>query len=220
MSCGRCTRQPPARGGIQVPGTRSWTVARPGSTASICWSTSSICVPRPAQQALIRAFCAMRVRDNEDLPLAGTDYVTTKTCHQQALTRACLRYNTIISLEIGPGCTEKPNYLDSGYDTKSSLGSTHDNGIDSIGSIHGEIETARPFSGPANLCCQPTTTSSKNLILNHLLSVFESLLNLCLEFFQRDVSMGCVTPHPLSRCHVFSWSSQRRAETWEHSQSM
>ena len=61
---------------------------------------------------------------------------------------------------------------------------------------------------------EPTTTSSKNLILNHLLLVFESLLNFRLEFVQRDVCIGCVTPHHLLRCHMLSWSGQRREEIW------
>ena len=36
-------------------------------------STSSVCAPRPARQALTRALCAMRIRDCEDLPPTGTD---------------------------------------------------------------------------------------------------------------------------------------------------
>ena len=85
----------------------------------------------------------------------------TKTCHRQALTRAFLRYNTRDSLGICPRCTEKPNYIVL----------AHDNGVDSIGTIHDEIKAARPFflRGPANLCCQrclflldPTTASSNN----------------------------------------------------------
>ena len=41
--------------------------SRPMSlSVSTSWSTSSICVPRPAQQALTRAVCAVRIRDCED----------------------------------------------------------------------------------------------------------------------------------------------------------
>ena len=71
--------------------------------------------------------------------------MTTKTYQRQALTRAFLRCNTRGSLGIGPRCNEKPNYPDS----------AHDNGVDSIGSIHDDIKAARPlFKGPAILCCQ------------------------------------------------------------------
>ena len=75
--------------------------------------------------------------DYEDLPPAGTDSRFFALCGYVTLK------------------TEKPNYLDSVCDTKSGLGSTHVNGIESIGFIHGEIKTTRHFfQGPANVCCQ------------------------------------------------------------------
>ena len=67
---------------------------------------------------------------------------------------------TTFTSVICPRCTEKANYLDS----------AHDNGVDSIGSIHDEMKAARLlFLGTCELMLSetsflldPTTTSSNN----------------------------------------------------------
>ena len=132
--------------------------------------------------------------------------------HSRHWTRACLRYDTRISVEIGPGCTEKPNYLDTRSTTQSPALDPRTT-MELTALAPSTVRSSRHglFVGPAKLCCQlrrffvgRQPRPAKNLILNRVLSVFESLLNLYFEFFQRDVSMGCVTTHLLLRYHVFS----------------
>ena len=85
---------------------------------------------------------------------------------------------TTFTSVICPRCTEKANYFDS----------AHDNGVDSIGSIHDEMKAARLLflKGLANLCCQrrlflldPTTTFSKNFNFEQPLLVIRVSVERC-----------------------------------------
>ena len=123
FDCGRCTSWlPPARGGIQVPGTRSSPMASPCSrplslSASSSWSTSSICVQSPVldkqpdAQWRIRSVREPHHRYIEGVLLCGSQ--------SPVLTGSWTRHGAYGLFFFLTFSIDKLSYIDLGHDTSS-----------------------------------------------------------------------------------------------------